>query len=164
MRRAAVLIALVLLAQIALAQSFASQRQVHVEQYLRAIDFIGPFRAGIEREKERAGRTTPFIEFVLNADDAVIERHVARVYAKHLTDREAAFAAAFYQSAAGRYITQTQKLQPNETRTPIYLAPEHAEDYRQFVATGTEKVLEVLTSDRRVWIEIMVELEKAQVR
>jgi hypothetical protein len=151
-------------AQLCTAQSFGTQRQMNVEKYLHAVEAAKPFIEGVAREKERAGRTTPFIEFVLAADVVVIERHMARIYARYLTDQEAEIAAVFYGSEAGRYITEMQKLQPNSRRTPMYLPPEHAEPYRRFVATGTEKVLEVLTSDRRVWMEIGSELERAQQR
>lgn len=145
-------------------QEEAELKQVLVERYLRAVDYVAPFKQGMLEESSRAGRTTPFIDFVVNTPTSTLEYHLSRVFSRHLTLPHALAIAEFYESPTGRYIIEAQKSQPQIRRTPLPFTSEQALVYRAFAQTGAEDAIAHITDDRKVWDEVMAELETARIK
>lgn len=139
-----------------------SAKDEDVLRFLQATHYIEPFKAGIRAEKEKAAKTNALMEFILMSDPQMLERVIARVFSRHLTNAQAKEAADFYSSATGRFITEAQLAQPDTLRTPLVLTREQASDYRRFASKGTEAAVAKLLQDRSIGAELMTEIESVR--
>lgn len=156
------LAAIVLFASVGHAQGTPPAKVEDVQRFVRATQYVGHFRAGVESEKEKSGRSNLLIEFILKSDTAELEQSISSVFSRHLTHAQGKEAADFYTSATGRSITEAQLAQSTRIHTPLVLTPEQAKDYRKFAASGTEAAVARLLQDRSIGAELMVELERAR--
>ncbi len=153
-------VVLALTAELAFSQDVGPS-ELSVRRYLHAVRYAEGFRGGVRIEKERAGRSTRSMEFILNASDATLEAIVARAYVKRLTESEAQTLAEFYESPTGSFVTDFQKRLPHLPRTTMYLPPEHEGPYRRFRDSRLESKIEAISTDRALWDDISLEIQRA---
>jgi hypothetical protein len=66
--------------------SRSAGKEAMLARALSAMQYAPSFKQGFAAEKKRSGKTTPFIERVLEADNSIIETAFARVYATQLSE------------------------------------------------------------------------------
>jgi len=140
-------------------KSSAQTKQALVERFLNAVDFVAGVKQGTLVTSKQAGLTTPLIDFVANAPIPHLQSYIAEVFSRHLSLAHVLAAIEFYESSTGRYIISIQKSQPKSQRIPLILSTEQAMVYNAFVETGAEEAFEKIVNDRRVWDEVIIELE-----
>ncbi|MCA3227890.1 MAG: DUF2059 domain-containing protein [Burkholderiales bacterium] len=141
-------------ASIAGASEVESDKEQLLSRALGHMYYAQSYKHGLRTEMRALGKTTPFIEAVLAADNAFIERIIASVYARRLTLAHAQAVASFYESDAGKALVRQQAQDPLNPKPKIALTPDQFAQARAFSRSSAGRELAEAMESTEAWAEI----------
>ena len=161
MKRTVLFVLFVLAALNVAAQDADLKKEALLVRALHAMGFVSSFKQGLLSEKQSTGKATNFMDATLAADDARLEAVIARVYARHLTRRQAEELARFYESAAGKAMVAQQARDLSNPRPRMTLEPAQAKQVRAFISSPTGKAFAGISDSEDIWVEVVEAIRKA---
>jgi Holliday junction resolvase len=143
------------------AQEVDARKEALLVRALNAMAFVPGFKQSLLVEKQSSGKTTRFMDATLAADDAQVERIIARVYAKYLSQQQVEELLRFYESAAGKALLAQQGRDPNARSRVMTLDPAHAAEARAFTSSPAGRTFARISDSQEIWGEIAEALRRA---
>jgi len=112
-----------------------------IVRFLHEVQFASSTRHGIEVAVAKQGQSNAWLRAVLAASDDEIIEAVLPAYRKQFTLQQIRDVADFYDSDAGRAITQQQVAQVDNVNATLHLTKAQQEATDRFMASEAAKAL-----------------------
>lgn len=119
-----------------------------------AMAFAPSYKQGFAMGKKQSGKTNAYIEAVLSADNAQLNKIIAHVYAKYLSLEEAKELARFYESPTGKTLTAQQTRDPANPNPSLKLDSKQVAEARAFFNSPTGRAVTQLSQNQDIWKEV----------